>query len=48
MGQHDPENGYGSYNCMVVKRQGGDLELRKSDQLHPIRVGRQLVPVSTL
>ena len=26
-----PEDGYGSYNCMVIKQQGGDLELHNSD-----------------
>jgi hypothetical protein len=37
-----PEDGYGSYTCMAVKRQGRDLELRNSGKLRPIRVGRQL------
>lgn len=46
-----PEDGYGSYTCMAVKRQGRDLELRNSGKLRPARVGRQLaqlVLVSTL
>jgi hypothetical protein len=45
------EDGYGSYNCIVIKQLGRGSGVTQFRQLHPIRVGgllAQLVLVRTL